>query len=184
MRFFREKIYIDSVKFNIICLFVYAASAFADTTTITTSVTTTATEITPSTLFDPFNNISLISTSDVFTKNSQQPNSDLFGKLVANTTNPLSTEVSTFGNDLLSVSKSFMDDTSKPELEMMETIFSYKAAHADELTFEEGEIITLIARDEPEWWRGRLNNSGIEGLFPVNYVRPYQPNNKSIDQGW
>ncbi|CAL8105446.1 unnamed protein product [Calicophoron daubneyi] len=63
----------------------------------------------------------------------------------------------------------------RPGVEMMQAIFSYKAAHADELTFEEGAVITVIGRDEPEWWRGRLQSSGVEGLFPVNYVRPYNP---------
>ncbi|TGZ73989.1 hypothetical protein CRM22_001204 [Opisthorchis felineus] len=58
-------------------------------------------------------------------------------------------------------------------VEMMQAIFSYRAAHADELTFEEGSVITVLGRDEPEWWRGRLQSSGAEGLFPVNYVRPY-----------
>ncbi|VDP90364.1 unnamed protein product [Echinostoma caproni] len=69
---------------------------------------------------------------------------------------------------------------SRPLVEMMQAIFSYKAAHADELTFEEGAIITVLGRDEPEWWRGRLQSSGAEGLFPVNYVRPYAaPNNNT-----
>ncbi|KAF7233005.1 hypothetical protein EG68_11114 [Paragonimus skrjabini miyazakii] len=62
-----------------------------------------------------------------------------------------------------------------PVVERMQAIFSYKAAHADELTFEEGAIITVIGRDEPEWWRGRLHSTGAEGLFPMNYVRPYSP---------
>ncbi|CAH8575904.1 unnamed protein product [Schistosoma turkestanicum] len=70
-------------------------------------------------------------------------------------------------------------------VELMQTIFSYKAVLADELTFEEGAIITVLGRDEPEWWRGRLQSSGAEGLFPVNYVRPYtlpsQPE-KSVNQ--
>ncbi|VDQ06976.1 unnamed protein product, partial [Trichobilharzia regenti] len=71
------------------------------------------------------------------------------------------------------------NDQSQPvqssHVEMMQTIFSYKAVHADELTFDEGAIITVLGRDEPEWWRGRLQSSGAEGLFPVNYVRPYKP---------
>ncbi|KAK4474698.1 hypothetical protein MN116_001826 [Schistosoma mekongi] len=68
--------------------------------------------------------------------------------------------------------------TQSNRVEMMQTIFSYKAVHADELTFEEGAIITVLGRDEPEWWRGRLQSSGAEGLFPVNYVRPYIPTQK------
>ncbi|TNN18632.1 Intersectin-1 [Schistosoma japonicum] len=68
-----------------------------------------------------------------------------------------------------------LQQTQSNRVEMMQTIFSYKAVHADELTFEEGAIITVLGRDEPEWWRGRLQSSGAEGLFPVNYVRPYNP---------
>lgn len=44
------------------------------------------------------------------------------------------------------------------------------AQNEDELSFEKDDIITLIGRDEPAWWRGELK--GATGMFPSNYVSP------------
>jgi len=38
----------------------------------------------------------------------------------------------------------------------------------DELTFKEGEVITILHKDG-EWWTGELN--GVTGLFPANFVQ-------------
>jgi hypothetical protein len=52
----------------------------------------------------------------------------------------------------------------------------YRAAYAfagqqeDELTFEAGDVITLVSRDEADWWRGEID--GRVGVFPANYVEP------------
>ncbi|VEL19678.1 unnamed protein product [Protopolystoma xenopodis] len=69
-----------------------------------------------------------------------------------------------------------------PPAELVQAIYNYKAAHSDELTFQEGEIIRVLGRDEPEWWRGRIESSRQVGLFPCNYVKPYsgtKPSNTS-----
>ncbi|GAB0095526.1 hypothetical protein DMENIID0001_109200 [Sergentomyia squamirostris] len=50
-------------------------------------------------------------------------------------------------------------------------LYPYKAQNDDELSFEKDDIISVVGRDEPEWWRGELN--GIQGLFPSNYVGPF-----------
>lgn len=47
-------------------------------------------------------------------------------------------------------------------------LYPYKAQNDDELSFEKDDIISVVGRDEPEWWRGELN--GLSGLFPSNYV--------------
>ncbi|XP_032670452.1 uncharacterized protein LOC116843802 [Odontomachus brunneus] len=54
--------------------------------------------------------------------------------------------------------------------EMCRVLFPYEAANEDELTFIEGEIITLLSKDAPDkgWWKGELN--GHVGLFPDNFV--------------
>ncbi|KAF8802509.1 SH3-domain-containing protein [Phlegmacium glaucopus] len=39
---------------------------------------------------------------------------------------------------------------------------------AEDLTFNEGEVIQVIDQTNSDWWRGRLN--GREGLFPSSYV--------------
>lgn len=120
------------------------------------------------------------------TVNGSSNSSDqkLLSKLISPTNNQIEntpTSLKALASKAITTSNSFNDNsvqsqqTQSNRVEMMQTIFSYKAVHADELTFEEGAIITVLGRDEPEWWRGRLQNSGAEGLFPVNYVRPYNP---------
>lgn len=47
-------------------------------------------------------------------------------------------------------------------------LYPYKAQNDDELSFEKDDIISVVGRDEPEWWRGELN--GLSGVFPSNYV--------------
>ncbi len=42
-------------------------------------------------------------------------------------------------------------------------------AHDDELPFGKGQIISVLSREDPDWWKGELN--GSIGLFPSNYVK-------------
>uniref|UniRef100_A0AAG5DVJ5 Dynamin-associated protein n=1 Tax=Anopheles atroparvus TaxID=41427 RepID=A0AAG5DVJ5_ANOAO len=72
---------------------------------------------------------------------------------------------------------------SASKVELTETIldkvialYPYKALNDDELSFEKDDIIAVLGRDEPEWWRGELN--GTTGLFPSNYVGPFVSSGK------
>ncbi|CAG0918976.1 unnamed protein product [Notodromas monacha] len=56
-----------------------------------------------------------------------------------------------------------------PPREQFIALYSYVAQNADELSFEKGEKISIISRDEKDWWKGELK-SGETGLFPANYV--------------
>lgn len=56
-------------------------------------------------------------------------------------------------------------------------LYPYKALNDDELSFEKDDIISVLGRDEPEWWRGELN--GTTGLFPSNYVGPFVSSGKN-----
>jgi hypothetical protein len=47
-------------------------------------------------------------------------------------------------------------------------MYSYEAQNSDELSFEKDEVITIISREDPSWWKGELQ--GATGLFPSNYV--------------
>lgn len=47
-------------------------------------------------------------------------------------------------------------------------LYPYQAQNEDELSFEKGDVITVLAKDEAAWWKGELN--GISGVFPSNYV--------------
>jgi len=47
-------------------------------------------------------------------------------------------------------------------------MYSYVAQNSDELSFDKDEVITVLSRDDPSWWKGELQ--GATGLFPSNYV--------------
>lgn len=54
--------------------------------------------------------------------------------------------------------------------------YKYVAEDDDELSFEKGEIISVIEFDEPEeqdegWLLGILELSGIKGVFPANFTK-------------
>lgn len=55
-------------------------------------------------------------------------------------------------------------------LERVLALYKYTALNADELSFEKDSVIKVIAKEEPDWWKGELN--GVVGLFPSNYVQP------------
>ena len=56
--------------------------------------------------------------------------------------------------------------TSKCKVSAM---YDYEAERPDELTFQEGVSIYVVAKNEDGWWEGVLN--GKAGLFPGNYVQ-------------
>ncbi|XP_076307528.1 adapter molecule Crk-like [Tachypleus tridentatus] len=53
---------------------------------------------------------------------------------------------------------------------------------ADDLPFKKGEILTIISKDEEQWWTAR-NSFGQTGSIPVPYVEKYDEN--QVDgQNW
>jgi len=55
----------------------------------------------------------------------------------------------------------------------LRAIFDFNASDSTELSFKEGDIITLVKKfDDSDWWEGQLN--GKKGLFPGNFVEPVQ----------
>lgn len=51
---------------------------------------------------------------------------------------------------------------------MVKALYDHVAEADDELNFNFGDLIEVIATSDDGWWKGRCN--GSEGLFPVNYV--------------
>ncbi|XP_041830964.1 GRB2-related adapter protein 2a [Melanotaenia boesemani] len=47
-------------------------------------------------------------------------------------------------------------------------LYNFNAEEEDELAFSAGDIIEVIDRSDPSWWKGRLQ--GRSGLFPANYT--------------
>ncbi|XP_078265824.1 intersectin-1 isoform X3 [Rhinoraja longicauda] len=48
-------------------------------------------------------------------------------------------------------------------------MYDYIAQNDDELAFAKGQIIGVLNKDDPDWWKGELNS--VAGLFPSNYVK-------------
>lgn len=62
-------------------------------------------------------------------------------------------------------------------LSVLSSLLRYRAHYAfdgedGELTFRDGDVITLIEDIDDEWGRGSLN--GCTGLFPLNFVQLVQ----------
>ncbi|XP_046329518.2 intersectin-1-like isoform X4 [Haliotis rufescens] len=55
--------------------------------------------------------------------------------------------------------------------EQVVALYSYAAQNADELTFQKEAVITVLNKDNPDWWQGELE--GKTGVFPANYVTPH-----------
>jgi len=48
-------------------------------------------------------------------------------------------------------------------------LYDYEATEEGELTFAEGEKLTLLEQDDSGWWKGK-NVKGVVGVFPSNFV--------------
>uniref|UniRef100_A0A8B9L5U3 Intersectin-1 n=1 Tax=Astyanax mexicanus TaxID=7994 RepID=A0A8B9L5U3_ASTMX len=70
-----------------------------------------------------------------------------------------------------STSKTTPTEPTPPKLPTPNVIgmYDYAAQNDDELPFGKGQIINVLSREDPDWWKGELN--GSVGLFPSNYVK-------------
>ncbi|XP_053192529.1 intersectin-2a [Scomber japonicus] len=48
-------------------------------------------------------------------------------------------------------------------------MYDYAAANRDELSFSKGQLINIMDKTNPDWWKGETN--GAMGLLPTNYVK-------------
>ena len=54
------------------------------------------------------------------------------------------------------------------------SLFSYTAKDGDEMSFTEGERLTVVKRNDSGWWEAE-KAQGTRGLIPANYVGLYLP---------
>lgn len=61
--------------------------------------------------------------------------------------------------------------TCCPPLSVCQVIalYDYTAVNSDEMSFTTGQVIGVLDKTDPDWWKGELN--GVTGLFPTNYVK-------------
>lgn len=48
--------------------------------------------------------------------------------------------------------------------------YDFVGQDPDDLAFKKGEILTIISKDEEQWWTAK-NSAGIKGSIPVPYVQ-------------
>lgn len=57
--------------------------------------------------------------------------------------------------------------------------YNYTAKESDELTLVKGAIINNIKIQSGGWWEGTIAATGATGMFPDNFVRVLDPDDKS-----
>ncbi|KAJ0421784.1 hypothetical protein BJY00DRAFT_104917 [Aspergillus carlsbadensis] len=60
----------------------------------------------------------------------------------------------------------------------VKAVFEYSSSHEDDLNFAIGQIITVTAVEDDEWYFGEYadaSGSKVEGIFPKNFVEKYEP---------
>ncbi|CAK6968866.1 GRB2-related adapter protein 2a [Scomber scombrus] len=56
----------------------------------------------------------------------------------------------------------------RAQMLQVKALYDFVAEEDDELGFSAGDIIDVMDRSDPSWWKGRLR--GRSGLFPANYT--------------
>jgi len=57
----------------------------------------------------------------------------------------------------------------QPAKPVAKALYNYQGATQDELSFQEGDIISILKKDPGGWWEGELK--GRRGWIPANYVQ-------------
>ncbi len=60
----------------------------------------------------------------------------------------------------------------------VKAVYEYKSAEPDDLKFPNGQIITVTAEEDDDWYSGEYVSSAgekLEGIFPKNFVEKYEP---------
>jgi len=62
-----------------------------------------------------------------------------------------------------------VEPTAEPPKETTQALYDYTATEATELSFKQGDTITILQKFENGWWRGEAG--GQIGVFPVNFTQ-------------
>ena len=71
---------------------------------------------------------------------------------------------------------------SPPAMRQARALYDFEADEENEVTFKAGHMIILLDTSHEAWWRGRSTISGLEGLFPANFVEEIQQTNNNVAQ--
>ncbi len=59
-------------------------------------------------------------------------------------------------------------------------LYNFKKTDEEDLAFSKGETLTIIRKDEDQWWLAR-NAAGEEGLVPAPYIKPISDQRSSME---
>lgn len=71
---------------------------------------------------------------------------------------------------------------SKPVLAHARALYRYQAADDRDLSFERDDRVAVHEHMNEDWWMGRNERTGAEGIFPKNYVHVEQDYSKHQKQ--
>jgi hypothetical protein len=60
----------------------------------------------------------------------------------------------------------------------VKAVYDYKSAEPDDLNFPNGQVITVTAEEDDDWYAGEyvdVTGKKLEGIFPKNFVEKYEP---------
>eukprot|EP00731_Ephydatia_muelleri_P029022 Em0020g666a len=57
------------------------------------------------------------------------------------------------------------------EAARVQAVFDFEPQEEGELRLRKGDTITVLDKSDQNWWRGKNNTTGQEGMFPVPYVK-------------
>lgn len=60
--------------------------------------------------------------------------------------------------------------------------YDFEGQDQDDLPFKKGEILTVISKDEEQWWTAK-NSFGAKGSIPVPYVQKYEEGQPMMEMG-
>ncbi|ESO03986.1 hypothetical protein HELRODRAFT_185599 [Helobdella robusta] len=55
------------------------------------------------------------------------------------------------------------------QVKVVRALYKYDAQQADELSFDEGELLYILDMSNPDWWKAKCGTTS--GLVPSNYVQ-------------
>lgn len=59
------------------------------------------------------------------------------------------------------------------------TLYTFEGKDPEDLPFRKGEILTILQKDEAQWWTAR-NSKGDKGQVPVTYLQKVGTNKLSL----
>ncbi|CAL8109880.1 unnamed protein product [Orchesella dallaii] len=76
----------------------------------------------------------------------------------------------------------YLDTTPlvRPATRKLEKVIAkhdFDGADPEDLPFKKNEVLTIMSKDEEQWWTAR-NSLGRIGAIPVPYIRPFEENSK------